>query len=273
MSNELIRKNELLPAFMANEEVTGADQLGQYIVPPRLKIIQGASGSPFCDMFSPGDAVLVPQMIMVAPIEKNQKGRPSKTGSVFHITPVFFYGEWCLWNPLEKKGQLPAIEMRTTNPNDAMVTKCRDFKLRLEAIPGEYDAKGNQLCRRYVEHLNFISVIVDNEHELHGMPMVISFSRGDHKGGSNFAALLKLRKAPIFGCRFQCRVGLRNDPKGDWFGLDVTNPEDGEPWVKDEAAYSAFRDIHNEFAKAHQAGNVQVEYSDEEVAAAEATEF
>jgi hypothetical protein len=260
-----VKKNGMIaaPEFIKQADLAGVADLGQYVIPPRLKVIQGSSKAPFSEMFNPGDAVMVPQMMLVASIEKNEHGRPGQLGGVFHVVPLFFYAEWCLWNPIELKGSKPAIVSRTTDPNSQMVIRSRDPKLRQEPIVGEYDGKGNQLCQRHVEHLNYICVIVDQDHDLHGMPFVLSFSRGDHRSGSNLAALIKLRKAPIYGCRMQARVAFRPDGKGDWYGLDVFNPEDGQAWVTDEIAFQAFKEMHEDFKQAHSAGMIQADYTDD----------
>lgn len=251
-----------MPDFIKEADLEGTEQLGQYVIPPRLKVIQGSSKAPFSEMFDTGDAVMVPQMMMVAPVKKNEHGKSGNAGEPFHIVPLFFYAEWCLWNPIERKGTHNAIVERTLDPESPIVSKCRDPKLRHLPIDGEFDGKGNQLCQRYIEHLNYICVIVDKDHELHGMPFVISYSRGDHRSGSNLAALIKLRKAPIYACRLQAQVAFRPDAKGDWYGLDILNPQDSQPWIDDAEEFAALKELHEEFKGAHDANLIQADYAD-----------
>lgn len=246
-----------LPAFMQDVTDFGIDDLKQYIVPPRLKVVQRISGAPFDDLFNPGDVVACPQLVLVSPVIKNDNGKPTDQGEPFHFVPLYFFVEWCLWNPLEMKGSLPSIRARTTDPNSDMVIKSRDSKLWELPCPENPEYK----CR-YVEHLNFLILLI-NEHELAGTPMVMSFSRAEHRAGTNFAALIKMRKAPIFGCQFQARAGFRSNNKGNWYGVDVMNPEAVPPFVQDKALFDAYHNIHLELKEAHNNARVVVDYDNE----------
>ena len=246
------------PSFMEPDSGMGVEDLGKYVVPPRLKIVQSNSNETFLSRFDKGDAIIVPQMFLIAAVNKNEQGKPADTGQPFHFVPLFFFPEWCCWNPIETRGTLPSVRYRTTDPNDPAVSKCRDPKLWKEEIDG--------FACRWVEHLNFISVII-GDHELAGTPVIISFARAEHRAGSNFAALIKMRKAPMFGCQFEARVTFRPDNnKGQWYGLDISNPSQDSgitPFLTDEVAYDAFKKLHLEMKEAHGAAKIKVDYEEE----------
>lgn len=247
-----------IPDFMQGTEHLGTEDLGQFIVPPRLKVVQKQSGDAFSE-FDPGDVIAVPQMILVSPIKKDDRGRGLPEGEPFFFTPIFFFPEWCLWNPLETKGTLPAIRERTTDPKSPIAVKSKNQATWFEPCPESPEHE----CR-YVEHLNFV-VVLRGEHEMAGIPVVMSFSRSEHRYGSSFAALLKMRKAPIFGCQFQAQVGYRTNAKGQWHGIAVTNPA-GEtgitPFIQDEQTFRLYEGLHKEMKLAYEAGKVQVDYDD-----------
>ena len=244
-----------LPDFMKDEEVLGTEDLSQFIIPPRIKVVQKQSGAPFDELFKPGQAVIVPQMIPLADVE-NKKGEP------FHFVPLFFYPEWCTWNPLEMKGTLPAIRKRTTDPKDPLVAKCRNRELWFETCPENPEGKP----LRNVEHLNYIVMLVGG-HELDGTPMIMSFSKGEHSSGSNFAALIKMGKAPMYGRHYEAAVAHRPDnPKGAWYGINVTSPSAGSgitPFVSDLELFQAYKSMHLELKQAHEDGMIQASYEDQ----------
>lgn len=240
-----------VPDFMRQHDM-GVEDLSQFIIPPRVKLVQKQSGAPFEDLFSPGDVVVVPQMLKVA-------GTQDKAGEPFHFIPLFFYPEWALWNPLELRGQQPAIRQRTTDPRSPMVAKCRDSSLWLEPCPEMPDKN----CR-YVEHLNFIIMLL-GDHQAAGIPIVMSFARAEHRSGSNFAALIKMRRAPLYGCHFEARAAYRSNNKGQWYGLDITNPAADSgvlPFVQDQATFETLKAHYEELKKAHAESKIRVDYED-----------
>lgn len=248
-------ENPNLPAFMQGDD-QGTENLGQFIIPPRLKVVQKQSGDAFLESFNQGDTILVPQMMTVAPVLLNDSGRPTKEGETFNFTPLFFFPEWVTWNPLETRGSLAAIRERTTDPNDELVAKCRNNKLWFEQCPEQ-----PELQVRNVEHLNFLVVLLDGE--LAGTPCILTFARAEHKSGSSFAALIKMRKAPIYGCVFQAKVGFRDNGKGQWYGLDIGNPEGDSGWVEDQEMYERFKQLHLEFKEAHESQRIRPDYGDD----------
>jgi len=240
------REGMNVPAFMDGTD--GTESLSQYIIPPRMKIVQKQSGSPFDERFNPGDVIVVPQMLQITDKEKP-----------FYFLPIFFYPEWCVWNPIQMRGTLPVIRERTLDPNHPLVAKSRDPKLWSEPCP-----ESPEYALRIVEHLNFV-VLLLGDVALSDTPVVVSFMRAEHRCGSNLAALIRMRKAPIFGCQFEAHVGHRENQKGSWFGIDVGNPSDQTicgSFVEDEIFFEHCRELHEQYKSSHEASKIVVEYDE-----------
>jgi hypothetical protein len=244
-----------LPEWMQQYEREGTDDLGQYVVPPRLKVVQPTSGEPFNMKFDQGDVVAVPQIIKIAGMEDKITGEP------FYFTPLFFFAEWCLWNPIELKGTHSAVRERTFDAESEIAIRSRDPKLWSVKCPELPDK-----MMRYVEHLNFV-VALKGDHELAGTPCILPFARAEHKAGSNLAALIKMRAAPLFGCNFEGRVGFRTNNHGQWYGIDVTNPAGDSgvtPFVEDEVQFNQYRQVHKGLKEAHDNRLIKVDYEEGE---------
>jgi hypothetical protein len=260
MGKELVKSQiGSMPAFMQGSDL-GVEDLGQYVIPPRLKVLQPLSDrETFLSKFDVGDVIAVPQMVLVAPTVKDEKDKPTEDGEPFHFIPVFFFPEWCLWNPIQTRGTLPAIVARTTDPTSTIAAKSRSPALWNEPCP-----EAPEFMCRYVEHLNFVIVIL-GDHDLTGIPVIMSFSRAEHRRGSNFASLIKMRKAPLYGCQFEARVGPRSNNKGHWYGIDVTNPSGDsgiEPFVQEKDVFGHLEGLHLEYKKAHEDAKIRVDYED-----------
>lgn len=244
---------EQVPDWMRQEQALGIEDLSQYIVPPRMKVVQKTSLPPFDELFAPGEVCVVPQMVRVAGMQEAKVGQP------FYFVPLLFFPEWLLTNPIELKGSVPFIRARTADPNSPMCAKSRNPALWSERCPEnpEYDM-------RYVECLNFV-ILLHGDHELAGVPVCMSFAKAEHRSGSNFAALIKMRRAPIYGCQFMGVVGSRQNAKGAWFGIDIVNP-DGEsgvtPFVQEQDRFGRYKEMHLELKKAHEESKIRVDYED-----------
>jgi hypothetical protein len=255
-----------VPDFMEKDEQAGLETLKQYIVPPRVKVVQKSAAEELLKAFSPGDVILAPINASIVEMKRDTKGRPVEgERTAFKIVPIFFYPEWATWNPLELRGKAPAIKYRTVDPTDPIVSKSRNPNLRFEVTP---DDPSGTLKMRHVEHLNYVVLLYG--HPLGAdEPAILTFARGEHFAGSKFASLIRMRKAPIFGCVFEAVVGHRSGNLGDWYGLDVCNPDDGVPWVSAEE-YPIFKALHEDFAKYHEEARLQVRLEPEEVETDEA---
>lgn len=258
MSNELTLKNDNLPAHLQSAMIdTGTEGMGQFIIPPRIKIVQPVSRGEYKDKFSPGDAVLVPQLIKITSLEVDDRGRPKNESAGVVFTPLFFFPEYCLWNPLESKGNMPMIRESSFDPTSALAVRARDPKRRFEACPEIPDK-----MMRYVEHLNFVVLI--HADGLNMLPAILSFSRAEHRAGSNFIALIKMRMAPMYGCKFIMKTRYRENDKGQWYGVDVENPPEAVGAFVDEDMFAYTSYQYNELKKAHADKSIQVNHDFDE---------
>ncbi len=244
------------------EQGVGLEGIGEYVVPPRLKIVQKQADEVLLEKFSVGDMISVPDMVPLYEPSRDDRGRLIEeeiTGLRF--TPIFFFPEWVIWNPFELKGTLPATAGRTLDPSNPIAVKARNSSLRSEPCPGS-----EGLMIRYCEHLNFIVALQNHPYKSH---IVLSFSRAEHFAGRQFCNLLKMRKAAIFGNVFEMRLNHRSNAQGDWWGLDIVNPE-ADPWV-DQEEYTRFSEAHNELNTLKD--SIKVNYEDEAVATEAETDF
>lgn len=257
----LAKPGELaLPDFMQGE-AHGVDQLNKVIRPPRIKVVQKMSGGVFSEKFNVGDVIMVPQCHMLAPVKLNDKGKPTDEGNPLYFVPLFFFVEWCAWNPIDLRGTVNAVRERSFDPKSEIAIRSRDEKTRLGPYPE--DPTNPKLAVRYVEHLNYVVMLIEHETAT-GIPMVMSFARAEHAAGSNFAALIKMRRSSIFGGQFEAVAKHRTNQKGDWFGIDVSNPRPDAPvgpWVSRDM-YDAFKVMHEEYSKAHADKLIDVDYED-----------
>jgi hypothetical protein len=267
---ELMKANAQMPAWMAEADREGVEDLGQYIIPPRIKVIQKTADEQYAKQFKEGDAVLVPQKVLLVSADEP-----------FYFTPLFFFTEYLVTNPIEVKGSQPFIRERTLDPHSEIAKKARDPERRTEPYPDPpANVKGSEKWEiNNVEVLNYL-VLIQGREDLTGMPVCLSFSKSEWMQGSRLAGLIKMRRAPIYGCVFQGMVPstVRRNPQGAWYGIDVGNPdEDSEvsPFVEDEETFASLRAIHLELKEAHSKSEIQVDYAegtdakDDIVAAAE----
>jgi len=232
-----------LPAFMQAEEETGVEELAQFIIPPRVKIVQAQSGGQLKELFEVGDVVLVPQMLLVAPF-----------GEPFHFTPIFFFPEWLLTNPV---GVTPFVRERSTDPQSEIAAKARNKV----SIP--CPEKPGKECR-YVQHLNYISIIHNVDVST---PVVLSFARAEHSTGQNLASRIRMRKAPIYGCTFEAQVMERENAEGNWCGFDILNPSEESrvsPFIQDEEMFNELKAFHLEFKDAHEKSMIQLDFENDD---------
>ena len=252
MSGEMIERPEWLVG--TPKEDWGTEDLGQYIVPPRIKVVQALSSEELTEPFDIGDCVIVPQKVKIC--AKNEK---------FHFTPIYFFPEWVVWNPLAMKGSLPAIRERSIDPASPIRRCATDPNLWTQKCP-----ENQQEEIRFCEHLNFVLLIHDVP-SLQNMPIVVSFARSEHKSGTNLSALIQMRRAPIYACRFQGEICHRKNNMGNWWGVEPGNPED-TPFVS-EAEFTAYKELHQTYKEAHEKSQIQVDYGDDKEDPVKDTEF
>jgi hypothetical protein len=254
MSNEnetgLAARPSFLPAKQAGGGI-GTEALSRVVVPPRLKVVQATSSPELLSEFSAGDLIISPQNVKIC----------DKDNGEFNFVPIYFWTEFISWNPLQMKGQLDAIRDRSMDINSEVAKKCLSPKHWFETCPENKEYK-----IRNCEHLNFVvmPIGVDGVAET---PIVVSFSRAEHKVGRNFAGLIKMREADIFACVFTANVEFKHNTKGQWHGLNIHNPSSMSQWVENEEKYNFYKELHEKYAEAE----ISVAYEEDEGEPTEST--
>jgi hypothetical protein len=252
--------NPDLPAHLQGGAI-GTEDFGAYVKPPQLKVVQKQSASELLTQFDPGTVVTMPQRVLVSPMQKDEKtGRNTENGERFAFVPLFFYPEYCFWEP---NGVKPAIIDRTLDSRTQLAMLCKNrTKVAHPTIPGQF--------RNYVEHLNFVVLLLNNA-SYETTLMLLTFSRGEHSRGTAFMGLMQMRRHPMFGGQFVAQVhgpssGRKNE-KGEWYGIDVENPnadDDLSAYVQDVTKFSQYGQIHEWLKAQHKAGLIVADYEDGE---------
>lgn len=230
---------------------TGTDDLQDYITPSRLKIVQNQSNDLLND-FDAGQVLLMPQRMLL--------DVPEETPILF--TPLLFFPEWCVWNDLDATiaGE-PVILDRTLDRQSGIANKAKNANTREEAHPTNSKWKVN-----YAESLNFIGIIRNSE-MLANTPVVVSFVRAEHRYGSNFASLIKMRTlpngrpAPIYSGVYSLSVSHRKNTKGNWFGFTPGQASlaGASPWVS-QNEFEGYRALHESLADNLANSKIRVDY-------------
>ena len=244
------------PDYMPDDAPKGTDQMQEYITPPRLKVVQKQAGAALLELFGVGDIILVPEQVLVSEMARDPRGQPTGAIDPVPFTPLFFFAEWCTWNPIEMRGEAPAIRARSFDPHGEIAQKAQSPQLRYEAHP-----ENPKLQIRHVEHLNFIVGLHDVRFS--DQPVVLSFQRAGHALGRRFCSLVRLRKAPLYGCNFALIAVKQENQYGDWWTLDASNPPEGvSPWVA-ENVFVEYRKLHEDLAKGYDEARIPTNYDED----------
>lgn len=256
--------SDALPDFMREDKLLGTEDMAAFITPPRIKVLQRTRDDQY-SQFSEGDVIITPQNIVLAKIKRDPKTHnPLEEGEPFHIIPLLFFPEWIFVNPMETKGTEPMIVERTLDPKSPLAIKSKDPKTWSEPHPTAKTKDGGPAMRRYIECLNFIVLVLDRD-GFEGLPCLMSFAKSEHRRGSSFNMLMKMRNAPIFSGIYAVQAHFRKDnPKGKWYGLDVSNPASDsgfKSFVQNPDDYAALKQQHMELKEA----KINVVYDENEV--------
>ena len=260
MSTELTTQlPEHLQRAIANKgnQASGLEEMANYIVPPRLKVVQDKKDDERFEDVPSGTVVVIPQML-----------RLCGKGESFRFTPIYAWDEFTIHNPYQMRSTLPFIRERTVDPKSEIADRARN---REEFPCPESEA---HFCK-YVTHLNFLLAIHDVP-DLAGIEVLISFHTGEFKTGQHLLNLLRMRTntgVPMYGVVLEATPGKHTSGTNNWMGLDISNPtadyEPG-PWVTDGALYGRFEAAH-ELAKQNKA-RIQADHEDAPQDAATAPE-
>lgn len=231
-----------LTPFVENDE--SLKGIVERRIVPRVKVIQQMTDPKLKQQYGEGSVVLPQAAVKIA-----------NAGEPFYFVPIFFFEEWIKWGDRRDQNS-DAIQERSFDPNSEVARKASDPNSRFEDY-GQPPKKGERpLQFRYVEHLNFIGMLYGQDGER--MPVVLSFSRGEHYAGRNFCTAISMRRvgkqiAPLWSGVWQLKSNMRSRDGNNWFGIDVSNPdlESGvSPWIKEEeveefrSQWELFRDLH-----------------------------
>lgn len=230
-------------------KIQGQDRLDEYVIPPTFKLVQKQSSDELQNSFGKGTTILAPVGAVVAPVN-----------TPFLVTPILYYPEYLTWAPIEMKGKVPAVLDRSMDRKSALAEKATNSEKWSEANYRYTDKKtGAETVIskvRHVEHLVFLVKLIG--HELGDAYGTMSFARAEHKKGRNFATLIKMRNAEMFGCIFQVSVSdkPRSNEMGSWYGWDVRNPDPAlsSQWIQDATLFEQLRTLNLDFEKKYQDG-------------------
>lgn len=227
-----------VPDYLKGKAIVGADELREYMVIPRFRVIQKQSDTTAIETYGMGTFIISPNGVTLC--KKDESVR---------VVPLYFYPEWCTFSDIKLKGQAPFIRFSTRDPKSPLVLKCRDPKLRVEPDP-----ENAGMVLKHMEQLNFVCKVVD--HEGFSDIAVLTFSGSGHTDGRRFNNLIRARGASIFAGVYELNVGPRKNNKGDWFGIAATNPTENA-WVSAED-YAVYEQVHKQVIAEFAAGNVKV---------------
>lgn len=236
------------------------DLLKQFVVPPRIKIVQPSSRPPFIERFKAGDLVALPYMQLMASFIDGKQ-------HAFVFTPLMMFPEWTCINPIETQGQLKMVRERTFDTKSVIAQKARDPKVRknFEPCPETPEKNGKKLFLQYLENLNYI-ILIHGASEFANMPIAITFAAGNYQAGTTFNGLISQRRAPLWGCNFQAVIRRRQNELGHWFGVDCENPSaeaNTPPFVMDRDESLKLQGLHQEFLALYEQKLVQIDYEGE----------
>lgn len=274
------------PSWMVErgESRKGAENLAQFIIPPRMKIVQKMSKREEYGTFNTGDLLAIPGKQIISPVQFSD-GRPWVYSCAVLFVPIFFYPEWVGVNPFAAQGVLSSmIRERSTDPNSDVAIKA-NARYKMQCPEMLQDATGNKLYVTYGQNLNCVLIVQSVNLQNHNLQpdqlaqveeyitslresnsmLLASWRSGGHKYGRAFAALMQKRKDDIFACQFEMQTCFdKGNGKGDFFALAVDNPENPDDiWVKSAESAKQYEDLHDMLAEANRKGVLRAEYDDE----------
>jgi hypothetical protein len=228
----------------------------QFMIVPRLKIVQGQSDGELKKQFGEGAVIINPGAALVA-----EKEAP------FHFVPLFYFSEYALWSDRRDKESKAIIE-RSFDANSIIAKNAADKAKREVLYPGhEKKPDKEKWYKRYVHHFCFPGIIY-GDNGLAGTPVVLSFERGEWTNGRQFVSSIQMKKfqlpngtrktLPLWAQVWQLQSAPRLGELGNWWGYEprfVGRIADAE--------VNPFRAQHLEFARLHEEKLLQVDHGNE----------
>jgi hypothetical protein len=73
-----------------------------------------------------------------------------------------------------------------------------------------------------------------------------------------------MRSTPLYAGIFAAHLIGRKNDKGSWYGLDISNPSDGSPYVGEEA-FQLYQKFYKEYAELYSERKIDVVYEDDPI--------
>ena len=253
MSTE-ISKLSVTPDWMTADKNDGTEEMSRFVVFPRLVIVQPTAKDPL-DKNDAGTPVIMPNELVLSPFNKAEK----HLSEPFVVVPIFFFAEYTLDNPREVWAAHGRVRERSFDHDSEIARKCSDWNARTFPCP----EMQNKECV-YTTRLNFILWLSSPTGAFNATPCMFTFKRAETRSGMAFNSLIKARNAPIYGCQFMADVGHRSNDKGQWYGLELSNPQaDIGGWVTNRELYEVYKQEHLRLKEAHEAKMIAGSETDE----------
>lgn len=221
-----------------NEVDESKTAMAEHRVLARIKVVQALSNPEIKDKFGDGSVIATPSNVLLC----------EKRGEIFFV-PVLFFPEYISWADRNDSNS-PAILARSFEKTSEVGIKARSSETREE----EY---GDGFIKKNCEHLNFAGFLY-GEHEFSGTPIVLSFSRAEHRVGSQMVTTAFMVKAPLWSQVFRVAPVFRDKgPQKKWYGLEVSPAG----FITAEEA-EFFRTAHEELKTEFEARKLAVNHDD-----------
>jgi len=253
-----------VPSYLTQYEGYEADMaeqnasMGEYVIVPRMKIIQGTSHENLTRDFGVGAVIFSPGNALVV---KHDSTTATNKSDTFTFNPLFQYTEFMKWKDLKDKDEeTPMILDRSFDRTGELAIRARDPKRRFERYgPLDQNTRQPKFQARYIEFLNFLGFI-RGDHPLANTPCAISFSRGEFSTGKNFISAVQMRKTPIFTQIWDFNSAFKSrGTERKWWGWEYSPAE--EPNISNDE-FQSMREQHLGLKKAFNDKLLQVDHTD-----------
>jgi hypothetical protein len=219
----------------------------------RVAIIQGSTKGELKEKYGEGSLVIVSAEKVLC-----------KVNEFVDLVPVLFFDEYIAWNDRKDKIS-PMIHEKSFEHGSIVASKAGVREKWSEKYGDKLEFE-----RRYAHHLNFVCAVYGN-HELKGVPVTLSYSRGSFKKGRALIDAIKLRRingmqVPLYGSVFRFMPARERNDKGEWWVAGFKNPDPPEsPWIASADAPIA-KTMHDELLKDYESRDLSVKHEEAEKA-------
>ena len=221
-----INEDVQLPAWAADLEPTGTEELGQFVRTPRLRVMQSQTDRVLVDQHGEGSPVIMPDGVKVAEYQHP-----------FDVVTVAFWPTWAKVGDVNDT-ESDFIMLESWDADSELARRAKSPSLREES----YGA-GNKYTAKYQEHLNF-AVIIDSGPAT-GMPCLINFSSGSWQTGSTLSGYLRRRQCPLYINRVKFVTEPRSNKRNQsWFDLAFGT---ADPAFVPQERVESLATLHGEF--------------------------